>query len=81
MALNGLKKAIIICHRNHASRALKTATDMGINAQLPLDLPGGFDRESSQWWTRDIKFWIIHELMAVGYLSSPRFIRKLLKTK
>lgn len=60
MRKEGWTRAMQVAHSGHVGRVAMQATKAGIkNSILPPGLPGNFDRESAQIWTRNRGFWVV----------------------
>ena len=55
----GLSRPILIAHSYHIGRVARQAELQSINPIIPEGLPGDFDQDSSQTWTRGRLRWAI----------------------
>ena len=53
-----LKKPILVAQAYHVNRAARQAQKLGITVIIPKNLPVAFDRQSEQFWTRSLYYWI-----------------------
>ena len=61
-----LGRVAIIAHRDHAWRCVEVSRAAGLDAGIAecLDLPGAYDPQSGQDWTRSREAYLLHDLMA-----------------
>jgi DNA polymerase IIIc chi subunit len=59
-----LAKPLMIAQKYHIDRVIRQATKLGMQSLVPTDLPGQFDQQSKQFWTRNKLFFIPLNLFA-----------------
>jgi hypothetical protein len=68
MQRNRLGSLALVGQAFHISRIQRQAEMLEINTIVPAGLPAMFDRQSTQWWTRNRHAWRVYEAMAVTVL-------------
>jgi hypothetical protein len=69
MLEHGLERPILVAHSYHIGRVATQAYRSGLMPIVPPELPGVFDAESNQWWTRNRGLWTVRELAGVAVLK------------
>jgi hypothetical protein len=64
MDKNGLTKPLMVAQKYHIDRVVRQARKLGIRSLVPAGLPGQFDRQSKQFWTRNKLLFIPLNLFA-----------------
>jgi len=64
MSKSNLVKPLMVAQRYHIDRVVRQASKLGIQSLVPTGLPGQFDRQSKQFWTRNKLFFIPLNLFA-----------------
>lgn len=58
MDKNVLTRPLMVAQKYHIDRVVRQANKLGIQSLVPPELPGQFDRQSKQFWTRNKLFFI-----------------------
>lgn len=69
MEENQWRSAAVVAHRHHVPRVDAAARRLGIDTIVPNALPGTWDPESAQWWTRSPERWFSREVPTIGYYA------------
>lgn len=61
MRANGYRTATLVAHSSHVKRVVAICEKLNIATRVPADLPGVWDKQSDQWWTRSSLLWMLRE--------------------
>ncbi len=64
MDKNNLTKPLMVAQKYHIDRVVRQAAKLGISSIVPPGLPGQFDRQSKQFWTKNRLLFIPLNLFA-----------------
>lgn len=69
MEAHGFSKPIIIAQAYHVGRVARQAARLSMSSIIPSGLPADFDKNSAQFWTRSLYFWIPVNALAAPVLK------------
>lgn len=59
----GLSRPLMIAQAHHIGRVAMQAKKLGMESIVPENLPGTFDADSNQIWTRSLAMWVPREVL------------------
>lgn len=70
----------MIGFRDHVKRCVQTARDRGMTAYAPhgIDMPGTYDTESGQPWTRRRDLYLVDDMAAQWAVLREKVVREAL---
>ncbi|MCX4672597.1 hypothetical protein OG453_39150 [Streptomyces sp. NBC_01381] len=74
----GIGTAGVIGFRDHVKRCVQTTRDRGMTAYAPhgVDMPGTYDTESGQPWTRRRDLYLVHDMAAQWAVLREKLVRE-----